>query len=564
MLTSIKLPIEDIGNMVQSQTQPVQSAVQKLQEINPAEVFPTDQMLSFKSSLKTKLESFVETPSGLSGLRSQLDQFNPQQLSSALYNAGFEIDDIDDFDFSTESLTDITNSLSTAINQAAGGCPDLLNAKRQITSPIQLSLGDLDIGNAVSGFVGGVARDVTSLLEASSKSVQSIASDLVGSAESLAGSVKDAVTELSTINPSDLIKFAEDSVNQFTSSIDSAISSLSSGIKIDVNGLLNVTSGCTEATKASVETQAKNIGNSIEKLTEKLPGVGAEIVESNKESLNNLKKTAENFITESNIANVKTQTVGNTKLIDEKNIDAVRKEIENLAKTQTVQANEDRDAKINRALNYAKDKTKKTEANFNDLITASLQRSFDPARVGREVVKRDSVIKESNEFINVTVFDATYFSPSKYKAEIATKINTLNPDLRKKVADAIREFIQKYNSEGWEIRITSALRSIQEQQVLYDKLKPQGKLVAVPGNSWHNYGMAVDIALIYNNKYQSSAASYNGLAKPIFAKYGLHNPFSNDEIHFQPTQITLSPKNIKDKLLVAGRVNVQAVSSLIT
>lgn len=54
-------------------------------------------------------------------------------------------------------------------------------------------------------------------------------------------------------------------------------------------------------------------------------------------------------------------------------------------------------------------------------------------------------------------------------------------------------------NEGIPLVVTSTLRSMEEQQALYDqgRTKP-GAIVtnALPGSSWHNYGLAFDVAVL--------------------------------------------------------------------
>ena len=80
------------------------------------------------------------------------------------------------------------------------------------------------------------------------------------------------------------------------------------------------------------------------------------------------------------------------------------------------------------------------------------------------------------------------------------RIALLHPLIR----DKAREFINRAEKElGIKLRITSALRTWAEQESLYAKGRTMpGKVVtnAKPGQSLHNYGLAIDVVEIRNGK----------------------------------------------------------------
>lgn len=65
------------------------------------------------------------------------------------------------------------------------------------------------------------------------------------------------------------------------------------------------------------------------------------------------------------------------------------------------------------------------------------------------------------------------------------------------LADKIRQLIQLLAGENIQIRVVQGLRPWEVQESLYEqgRTKP-GKIVtnAPPGHSWHNFGLAVDVA----------------------------------------------------------------------
>ena len=75
------------------------------------------------------------------------------------------------------------------------------------------------------------------------------------------------------------------------------------------------------------------------------------------------------------------------------------------------------------------------------------------------------------------------------------RIDLLHPKLREEVRKIYSEILQS----NLQIRITDTLRSFDEQAKLYAQGRTApGKIVtkAKPGQSYHNYGLAVDFALL--------------------------------------------------------------------
>jgi len=67
-----------------------------------------------------------------------------------------------------------------------------------------------------------------------------------------------------------------------------------------------------------------------------------------------------------------------------------------------------------------------------------------------------------------------------------------------------RDLLQLAANEGIALVVTQGLRTFAEQQALYDqgRTKP-GPIVtnALPGSSWHNFGLAFDVAELVGEKY---------------------------------------------------------------
>lgn len=74
-------------------------------------------------------------------------------------------------------------------------------------------------------------------------------------------------------------------------------------------------------------------------------------------------------------------------------------------------------------------------------------------------------------------------------------INGLDPTLQ----TMAKRVLQKAHNIGIPLVVTQGVRSMAEQQRLYDQGRvTAGPIVthAVPGNSWHNYGLAFDVAVL--------------------------------------------------------------------
>ena len=81
-------------------------------------------------------------------------------------------------------------------------------------------------------------------------------------------------------------------------------------------------------------------------------------------------------------------------------------------------------------------------------------------------------------------------------------LNKLHPSIRQDAIDAYNEAVRR-TPVGVHPSITSTLRPFSESQKLYNqgRITP-GQIVsnAKPGQSYHNYGMAIDFCLIINGK----------------------------------------------------------------
>lgn len=115
--------------------------------------------------------------------------------------------------------------------------------------------------------------------------------------------------------------------------------------------------------------------------------------------------------------------------------------------------------------------------------------------------------------------------------------------LHPKVRDDFHAFVEEAEEElGIILRVVQGLRTFDEQQAIYDqgRTKP-GKIVtnAPPGSSYHNYGLAIDVApLIENGTKMDWGFDYKKLL-PYAKKYDLvwGGNFKSivDKPHFEKT-----------------------------
>jgi peptidoglycan L-alanyl-D-glutamate endopeptidase CwlK len=111
------------------------------------------------------------------------------------------------------------------------------------------------------------------------------------------------------------------------------------------------------------------------------------------------------------------------------------------------------------------------------------------------------------------------------------RINKLHPRVRDKAI----AFIAKAKNEGIELRVTETSRSFERQAELF---KQGGVTQAAPGQSFHNYGLAMDVVPIEN-----SVPNYNSKDWDEIGKIGKNFGFEwggdwqgfKDMPHFQMT-----------------------------
>ena len=134
-----------------------------------------------------------------------------------------------------------------------------------------------------------------------------------------------------------------------------------------------------------------------------------------------------------------------------------------------------------------------------------------------------------------TIMEETISKVWDYHSE--RRIKTLHPSVR----ELVRDFINEAERQGIKLRVTSALRTHADQAKLYAKGRTEpGNVVtwAEPGESYHNYGLAVDVVEI-----RDGAAIWNNEKWPQIGQMGKSFGFEwggdwqgkIDKPHFQMT-----------------------------
>ncbi len=132
-----------------------------------------------------------------------------------------------------------------------------------------------------------------------------------------------------------------------------------------------------------------------------------------------------------------------------------------------------------------------------------------------------------------TTYNASDFPSERYGNRIATKINTLAPEVRDRFANGVKKFLS--SNPDYDCSISYADRSFAQQKELYRKYKSGGPKAAQAGSSWHNYATAIDIVVIgKDGQAKWDEGLYTGIVRSAFSSYGLVNEISGDSGHFYP------------------------------
>lgn len=128
------------------------------------------------------------------------------------------------------------------------------------------------------------------------------------------------------------------------------------------------------------------------------------------------------------------------------------------------------------------------------------------------------------------------------------KMAQLHPTFHKLFLGAVEEYGRK---TGKKVQVNSAFRSFDEQMQLYQKAKREGKpKAAYPGNSMHEFGLAIDANRDPMNEMEKLG---------ILRKYGLTRPIATEPWHVEPVGVQLNTQAAKQ----AMRTDPNSITSLI-
>lgn len=142
------------------------------------------------------------------------------------------------------------------------------------------------------------------------------------------------------------------------------------------------------------------------------------------------------------------------------------------------------------------------------------------------------------------IYTAADFSDSaRFSVILAQKINELKPHIRSQMAKGIIDYLALNKDDLRDVKIDWAFRSFSDS----NKLKKSG-VGAAGGNSWHNYGCAIDVQIYVDGVWQTgsptqpgSLEEYTKRMRRSMDKFNMHNDIPGDSGHFYPTQFPQRP-----------------------
>lgn len=144
--------------------------------------------------------------------------------------------------------------------------------------------------------------------------------------------------------------------------------------------------------------------------------------------------------------------------------------------------------------------------------------------------------KKRKQIKHVAMKTINWLKEKSWDIHSDRRIDKLHPKVRAKA----KEFIIRAEKElGVKLRVTSALRTWKEQQELYNQGRTtSGKVVtnAKPGQSLHNYGLAIDVVEIKDGKALWNNPDWSKIAdlgKQIGFSWGGDWKSFKDKPHFE-------------------------------
>ena len=575
MLVSKEFTLARAKDLVAPQINIPDTLTQQLLDLDPTEAFAPNVLNDFRNVFLEEITRYLNLEldifSDYTDLISNINLLDNNELSAALYNFGFNPTDFVDIsadNIDIDFVDRVFNGVTCYRNTLNGGPDFIVNNLRTIEDITTKSLNDLDIRSAVDSFIGPVTSSVESIIQRANVSIRQLTDEVLNTATAEAEAILDSVIDLPIINESVIREAKNQARDLFNDIIGGQLNDIQAGLPSRIAFIPTLTQQMNQVLEPETTSHLKNIKATSETFVENvyIPDI---IGQDSQVLVNKMMTVVEQLVTVAENARVEVVSSSIAKEFMDGNPEADIREIENIISTQITEANNNRELIITRVKDRVQTVVRAFEPIINDLKTAADDVATDSVIAGRPIPLTEEVIKNAPIVLStLNTFEKSYFYPSNYRTKNSQKINTLFVKVRARFAAAIKEFIDIYFEDGYDMSITSAFRSYTKQAELYRQYRA-GELntqAAAPGNSWHNYGCAADVGIWYNGVYKSKQSYpqlYTQLAAPIFAKYDLHNPHSNDEFHFQPTELALSARTVKDTLVVDNKVDFNLVSSLV-
>jgi hypothetical protein len=560
-------PIDLLGR---PDVEAVKTELTKLHETDPLLAFDTSEMLELKNAIAEKSQLF--------GLPSSIDNLTPKDLSAVLFNSGVDpaTFDISTYTIDISAIENLNNTISATLASAAGGIKEITAALATSSNPFELSMEDLNLSellpNAAANFLSDIKGSVESLVESGSKSVSDIIAELDLTAANIEQQLQDqfdSLMESTEGSISDAEDFVKQKIKDVTAFYEAEADKLASQVPTRVAQNTDIT--VASSTNVQKDTLAKTAVQeaTVAALPVALPASAPTTVKAIQKEFDTGLDEIKQWVSDVNVAKRKAQTAAFLKKYAENNPTAVTAELANSVKNQVAKENQEHDRVTQARVDELKRKITNTKPITKDIQNKSDSIAASSGLAGRQLVDKSAAVAAAVPWNGKNeIFESSYFG-GPYAPDIAVLINNLHPAARLRFANAMRDLTTDENiiKAGIRARITSGTRSYAKQSELYRKYYGKSP-VAYPGNSWHNYGCAIDIQVIVNGVSKSKGSNYYlGIPRKIFAKYGLTNPFVNDYIHFQPAELPMSARSVRARLITdRGKgtiINQEAVGALL-
>lgn len=478
-----------------------------------------------------------------------------------------------------KSVTDLVGDIEKNVKDAVG---DIRKQLDSLGSGASLNANSITSGvNAATGALGGA----TGALGGTIGGVTSNLPNIVGISQTISGAINASGSITNFGNPvsgvtlnsiKDTLK-AEAEVLKKT--FEDSAKSLVSGVKGYLSELQSTSGECFDHEIEVNISKINNLQKNVDKLPDVLKDVSAVALKNTQNQLASKLDTVKSYMSEENKQKVSVATAALIKKLQENNPESDPKEIANKVKQDLLKANQQNEEKLKKMINHAKDFVNQTKHVYNDISRASRAAEVSSSQAGRPVADKPAVVAEASKWMDKNkVFDAAFYGNSKFASHNANLINSLHPIVRERVANAVKDFVIEHKPLGYDIKILSAHRSIQEQKNLQKSQNAVTRQVAAKGYSWHNFKVAIDINLydIKQGKFisRSELGYYTGIARSHFSKYKMYNPLDGtygrskilDPNHFIPQELVGKSIRQNSKILITARgtPDIDGISTLLT